>query len=1117
MALTKARPRRAPESTEPQRTDILASWWFLTAAVVALLVAFGWAFLMDPSLPAPTRDPAWYTWRTELLQHAHPSSLIQEWGPKGLFSGGYRVTIPVLGALLMQVAGMSKFTFTALMMVSLPVLASLALGVFAFRHRRDPLVLLLTLLAGAALFLTVPWVGYMDNVMCLYFLALTLPFLEPARTSWGARSAIFLLTFLAALTHPTTLAIFALVLGAAAGVHFVTSRFSIVKTLQADGPMVVSAALGSAFGLAMWKIGIWGVKAPFADAALPPPYPAEFFRARLGDWLGGLRPLITFPLVAVAIVSVFVTAIRKKEKADRYSTISVLWLLPLAGLFGYVAGLTYPYYRFLTATLALMLLAGMGAWVIARLGLRYLKGGGIAVVVLMFAALGFALSQGLSDWNSSDPDSRWLQPDTRVALASVSAYAASEPGDQPIVFVVNYRDDRRAYGWAKTYSNTARAGLAGDQALRSYIYFGDVDRFLAGQPTPGNDPIYRQWARRYALETERGLKAYSAKPVVFLAAPFNQEPHNTDAIKRFTRIAPTDCAGGQNGCAVAVVTGARTASVSGDAVAAARQAGRAQVQALASPPGLFDDPLHLLRVFAGLALILVVPGLIASRWFELEGAADRLALIPGLSIGLVVFSGIFVIAVTRTAFGAVQVWASVVLAIAIAVVLELQYRRRQRGKAVIMPFVHRALSLFSNTNFAALMGAVFLAVLGDGIVQGALAKTIAFGGGKGFDITKARSARDILALVLLTYLPYSFVSPFLGVLIDRFDRRRLLIVANGARAVVVGLVGVALFAAGDLANAALIGALLLTLASTRLVLAIKSAGIPGVLKGKDLIQGNSISQAGQAVFQLVGAGIALVGTAVVSAGIVLVLGAAVYGVGAVFAARVSNLAEQRQTRKLSESFRRILGNLADGLGQVRRRAAAKLALFAFLALRILFAYVLIVFALEARKLFGGTNSKMALLVPALAGALGAGIGFVLAQLLKERIPPARLLSASMLCMGIGVIAFGGIVSVFGLSMVAFVAALTYFVGKISADTLTQQALPDNFRGRAFSLFDVAYNVAWIIPALVLFAVWQTDRVRILLVGAGVLFVLVAIATVAWARRLGLETATRPTKEPAPAE
>ena len=159
-----------------------------------------------------------------------------------MFSGGYRVTTPLLGALLMRVAGASRYSFAIVFMVGVPVLASLAIAAFAYRHRRDPLLFFLTFLGAAALFLTLPYVGYMDNITCLFILAMTLPFLQPARTSWGARSALALLLFCATMTHPTTLAIFVLVLVASAGLHFLTSRFSFRETWRSDGWMLLSAA-----------------------------------------------------------------------------------------------------------------------------------------------------------------------------------------------------------------------------------------------------------------------------------------------------------------------------------------------------------------------------------------------------------------------------------------------------------------------------------------------------------------------------------------------------------------------------------------------------------------------------------------------------------------------------------------------------------------------------------------------------------------------------------------------------------------------------------------------------------------------------------------------------------
>src|SRR4051794_9281897 len=93
--------------------------------------------------------------------------------------------------------------------------------------------------------------------------------------------------------------------------------------------------------------------------------------------------------------------------------------------------------------------------------------------------------------------------------------------------------------------------------------------------------------------------------------------------------------------------------------------------------------------------------------------------------------------------------------------------------------------LFKRRDFGLLMATQFCAQAGDGLVQGALTKLIVFGGHKGFDIETARSPEELLRIVLLVFVPYTILSPFLGVVIDRWDRRRLLFLANGLRAAVV--------------------------------------------------------------------------------------------------------------------------------------------------------------------------------------------------------------------------------------------------------------------------------------------------------------------------------------------
>jgi MFS family permease len=368
----------------------------------------------------------------------------------------------------------------------------------------------------------------------------------------------------------------------------------------------------------------------------------------------------------------------------------------------------------------------------------------------------------------------------------------------------------------------------------------------------------------------------------------------------------------------------------------------------------------------------------------------------------------------------------------------------------------------------------------------------------------APSTRYLLVLVLALYVPYMLLSPFVGAFIDRYDRKLLLVRSNLFRAAVVAAAACALAVAGDsLPDILLIVAVLVTLACGRILLAIKSAGLPAVVYGKDLLQANGLSQAGGEIFQVVGGGAALVGTALAPAWAVAVIGALLYGVAGIVASRVERLEYERRLTRFWEEVRRIVRDIGNGLREVFGRPAAALGLSSFQALRMeFFGFVALAFALQAGNLLAGPDSgKTAVAMAGAFGAIGAAMGMVLAQRLKDRIPPYRLLIAAMIAVGVAVILFGGVPTITGYSAIMFIGALGFFLGKISADTIMQQALPDDFRGRGFSLFDIAYNLGWIVPALVLALVWNDHRVRLILIGSGVVFLAATAAIWRWARRI----------------
>jgi sugar phosphate permease len=188
---------------------------------------------------------------------------------------------------------------------------------------------------------------------------------------------------------------------------------------------------------------------------------------------------------------------------------------------------------------------------------------------------------------------------------------------------------------------------------------------------------------------------------------------------------------------------------------------------------------------------------------------------------------------------------------------------------------------------------------------------------------------------------------------------------------------------------------------------------------------------------------------------------------------------------------------------VAQRPAAALGLSAFQMLRYQFwGFALGVFALYARSLVeSGDVDSIALGIVGGGGFLGGAIGMVLAQRWKDRVPPVRLLLGSMFLLGASALAFGTWVSLAGFSLLLFFGFFAFFLGKISADTIVQQAMPDDFRGRAFALFDIAYNVGFIVPALILVLVWNDDRARIVLIASGVVFLALTALVARWAREI----------------
>ena len=134
---------------------------------------------------------------------------------------------------------------------------------------------------------------------------------------------------------------------------------------------------------------------------------------------------------------------------------------------------------------------------------------------------------------------------------------------------------------------------------------------------------------------------------------------------------------------------------------------------------------------------------------------------------------------------------------------------------------------------------------GDGAFQVGLA-TLVF-----FSAERAATAAAAAAAFTLAFLPYTIVGPFAGVLLDRWRRRQIMLVANLVRTVLV-LVVVAVVLRGSVGFT--LSLLVLTcLSLNRFFLAGLGASLPHVVPADELVMANAVAPTSGTVAALLGA------------------------------------------------------------------------------------------------------------------------------------------------------------------------------------------------------------------------------------------------------------------------
>ncbi|MCW2599302.1 MAG: putative rane protein [Frankiales bacterium] len=381
---------------------------------------------------------------------------------------------------------------------------------------------------------------------------------------------------------------------------------------------------------------------------------------------------------------------------------------------------------------------------------------------------------------------------------------------------------------------------------------------------------------------------------------------------------------------------------------------------------------------------------------------------------------------------------------------------------------HAVRELLADPDFRRLFQVRLAGQAGDGLFQGALF------GATFFNPQKATSATEAAVAFATLLLPYSFVGPFAGVLLDRWSRQRVLAFSNTARAALLLLLAASVAVNGP-TSPPTVGLALLVVSLNRFVLSGLSAALPQVVEARHLVTANSFTTT-------LGTGAATVGgfTSVglrdlwgkgdTGAAEIACVAALVYLIAGGLASRIARRrlgpTDEVERQPLSHAVATVVDGLVAGARHVHARGQAARALVAITAHRF-FSGLLFVSTLLLYTAQGFIHEGFAGLGQVLTATVAGG---VVAALVTPRI--TRRVGTQRWV----VLVFAGAAVVTAALVTPYTHASLLVAGlglgfaaqasKICVDTLVQESVEDAFRGRVFSLYDTLFNVSFVAAALV---------------------------------------------------
>jgi MFS family permease len=403
--------------------------------------------------------------------------------------------------------------------------------------------------------------------------------------------------------------------------------------------------------------------------------------------------------------------------------------------------------------------------------------------------------------------------------------------------------------------------------------------------------------------------------------------------------------------------------------------------------------------------------------------------------------------------------------------------------------------VFASGGFRRLFLTRVVSQLGDGVFQ------LSAGAVLLFDHPGKNPALALLGVFAVALVPYSALGPFVGVFIDRWERRKILTWVPVGRALCAATIPAAVLLGKR--GWAFYLVVLIVLSSNRFFLATMSAVLPQLVEDDELLVANTVATTGGSIANVVGQGVGA-GLSAVTGGTFASAVSSVAFAGSAVTARAIPVHRgfTPDRAPLWRELRDVVAEMIDGARIVSRNARVVYALAAITTIQLLvgaMSGVLVYFFIHILALKVGSA---AFVLGVLAAGIGAGV--VLVPFIGRRMRHDTLVPLAFVVGGLGNLVAAPHFSKIDALIGTVLVGISYALAKIPVDTIVQEEMADMVRGRAFSLYDMIFNLARVVGIGVVGIAYEQHADSGMLVwGIAAVFFVAALVFWSWEGRRGM--------------